>query len=99
MLPYKTKPSIESWFLLDKKNVCRYLRIPEDTKLVGRSDYDKLTALFKRGNRVYVKGKNKKAEEFINFLDMSKIMQNICIQLKLLCKYCGIKCNETKRCF
>ncbi len=95
----KANPSIESWFLLDKENVCRYLRIPENTKLVGRSDYDKLTALFKRGNRVYVKGKNKRAEEFIDFLDISKIMKNICNQLKPLCKYCGIRCNEKEHCF
>ncbi len=55
--------------------------------------------MFKRGNRIYVKGKNKKADEFINFLDISKIMKNICVQLKPLCKYCGMSCNEKERCF
>lgn len=93
----RAKQSIESWFLKDKESVCRYLRIPVTSKLVGRSDYDKLTALFKKGNRVYIKGKNKKAEEFINCLDIIKIMDQICDHLKPLCKCCGVVCDEKKR--
>ncbi len=95
----KAKQSIESWFLKDKESVCRYLGIPAGSKVEGRSDYNRLTSLFKKGNRVYVKGKNKKAEEFISCLNINKIMGQVCDHLEPLCIYCGIICNYDKRCF
>lgn len=94
----KARQSIESWFLLDLENVCRYLRIPTNSKVIGKNDYEKLSSLFKKGHKLYSKGKNKNSKAFIEALDINEIMSQKCTEIKPLCRYCGIKCNSQKSC-
>jgi len=52
--------------------------------------YKKLENLFKKANRVYIKGG--KVSGFIESLDIKKIMVEICSEIKPLCKKLGVTC-------
>lgn len=54
----KAKKSIEDWFLKDFNGLCSFLKIQKQTKLKGNSGLQKISFLFKQGNKVYQKGYN-----------------------------------------
>ena len=72
----KAKRSIEDWFLLDLEGVCNYLKLPKGTKIQQGRGLKTLQDLFRKKNRVYVKGAN--AADFIRCLDLTKIMCSLC---------------------
>ena len=82
------KSSIEEWFLADYLGVLSYLKLPSNTKRPSGNGQDSLKALFRKVNRVYVKGG--KTEGFIKKLDIAKIMSSYCEQLSPLCNEIGV---------
>lgn len=80
--------AIEDWFLYDLEGVCKYLNIPL-TQPTGRTGYDKLSNLFKRANKTYIKGRMTKG--FVENLDVSKIVNCIWEELSPICKTLGVK--------
>ena len=83
--------SIEDWFLSDLAGVISYLRLPKDTKRPTGKGQDALKTLFRKANKVYIKGG--KTEGFIKKLDISKIMSTHCKALKPLCIAIGVDCK------
>lgn len=90
----KAKKSIEDWFLKDLNGLCRHLRLPTSTGLSGSNSVKKMENLFKKGNKVYIKGG--KVHGFIEVLDIKKIMKEICCEIKPLCKELGVECTGQK---
>lgn len=88
--------SIEDWFLCDANGVFQYLHLPESTKLTGRNGYEQLKKLFKKGNKIYIKGKTNGS--FVQVLDMEKILLNRCSDISPLCTLLGVDCKQQKRC-
>lgn len=80
----KAKNSIEDWFLKDKNNIIKFLKLPKETKLKGKNGQEKIKNLFKKANRTYVKGQ--KCEGFIDNLDMEVILQEAPKELKAIYK-------------
>lgn len=80
----KAKKSIEDWFLKDKDNVIKFLKLPNDTKVKGKNGQEQIKYLFKKANKVYIKGKRCKG--FIEALDMNVILQNVPKELKTIYK-------------
>ncbi len=64
------KSMIEDWFLKDIEGLCSYLKIPIPKRLEGVGALKKIQSLFKRGNKIYIKGLDGK---FIPFLNMDFI--------------------------
>lgn len=68
---------IESWFLYDIDGIYKFLKVPvskrnpKSFQPPERFGYKRLQRLFERYNRTYTKGK--KAENFINHLNINKI--------------------------
>lgn len=91
------KKSIEDWFLYDYEGICKYLKIPKDTKVVGDNGLKKMQNLFIKGKKTYIKGQN--CSELIKYLDMEKILCNICEEIKHICLSVGINnCSNNKLC-
>ena len=88
----EAKQSIEDWFLADLEGVVSYLGLPRGTKRPKGKGQEALKKLFKDAKKVYVKGHN--TENFINSLDISKIMKVYCGALKTLCRIAGIDCKK-----
>ena len=64
--------SIEDWFLLDEDGLKRYLRLPQNTNVRGRSGYDKMQNLFRQAGKTYLKGM--KCEGLMDRLNIDLIM-------------------------
>lgn len=65
---------IEDWFLIDYQGVCKYLNI--STKYPKGNDANKkMESLFEQAGKVYIKGND--TGEFIPYLDMNKIYDNL----------------------
>lgn len=88
----KAKHSIEDWILSDFQGLCNYLKLPVTTNVSGSVGLKKVENLFKKANKVYVKGS--KVKGLVEVLDIQKIMCAACSQLKILCKVLGIKCDK-----
>lgn len=76
----KAKKSIEDWFLKDEQGVKKFLKLPQKTKLNGKNGQEQIEDLFKKANRVYIKGQ--KCEGFVKKLDIEKIVNEISDELK-----------------
>lgn len=83
------KKSIEDWILYDLTNICRWLRLPADTMPKGKNGYEKLKYLFKKANKVYVKGK--KVQGFLARLDINIIIDSVKEEIKSLYSEFGVK--------
>jgi len=76
---------IESWFLYDIDGIYKFLKVPvskrnpKSFQPPGKFVYKHLQRLFERYNRTYTKGK--RTENFINQLDIKKIVSN-CKELR-----------------
>lgn len=88
----EARQSIEDWFLTDLTGVLSYLRLPADTKRPKGKGQDILKSLFKKANKIYVKGG--KTEGFIGKLDISKIITQHCETIKPLCKIVKFDCQK-----
>lgn len=88
----EAKSSIEDWFLDDFEGVCTYLRLPIKTKRPSGNGQTVLNTLFRKANRVYIKGT--KTEGFIDKLDISKIISKHCKEFHLLCSICEFDCTK-----
>lgn len=47
----KADKMIEDWFLYDIEGLCRFLKIKKPKKIVGKTAFDKIKILFKKGNK------------------------------------------------
>jgi len=86
----KAKKSIEDWFLKDIHGLVNYLKLPATTTSTGSNSVKKMENLFKKANKVYIKGG--KTTGFIESLDIKKIMGEVCREIKPLCRELGVKC-------
>lgn len=92
----KAVHSIEDWFLCDVEGIFQYLHLPANTKLPSGNGYERLKALFKKGKRIYIKGKTN--GNFVQALDIEKILLTNCRDISPLCKLLGVNCKQQKRC-
>lgn len=90
----KAKHSIEDWILNDFDGICRYLKISPATNNTSGSGFKKLENLFRKSNKVYIKGS--KVKGFIESLSIQKIMCTNCAQVKNLCRLLGVTCPKQK---
>lgn len=88
----KAKHSIEDWFLYDAESIIGFLRLGKNTKIIGKSGYEKLQNLYKRANKVYFKGA--KSNGMIDKLDIDKIVNSVRDQLKPLYDVLGVKITK-----
>ena len=65
----KAKHSIEDWFLLDKEGLFRYLRLPDITRTCNGTGIKTIETLFKKGGKVYIKGRT---QDFVDNLNQKK---------------------------
>lgn len=80
------KKSIEDVFLLDVENIVRDLGLPKSSfNNLNGSGYKKLSTLYKKVQKVYVKGSS--VESFVYKLNIEKICK---IQCELYCILCSI---------
>lgn len=74
--------SIEDWFLADLQGIYKYLGISPVKKINGTTGYEKLKWLFRKTNRLYLKGFA--ASDFINSLNIPLIVKSRTNELKEL---------------
>ena len=71
----RTRPNayrmIEDWILDDIAGLSRYLKLNEVPKLSGDNAFNKIQTLFKRANKVYLKGISIKG--FVGEMDFTPI--------------------------
>lgn len=68
----EVKSAMEDWLLDDIEGVCSFLKLKDcPTSLNGANGYAKMSGLFKRGGKVYVKGLS--IADFIDALNIWKI--------------------------
>ncbi len=68
----EVKSAIEDWLLDDLEGLCSFLKMKScPTSLKGDNGYAKMSALFKRGGKVYAKGMS--VTDFIDSLNIGKI--------------------------
>lgn len=63
--------SIEDWLLEDIVGICKYLNLPIVAECKGNCGEDKLMGIFKKANKVYIKGSA--CQDLILALDIAKI--------------------------
>jgi len=79
------KSSIEDWFLLDFDGVKKHLGLESDTKMPpGDNGQEKIKKLFKKANRIYVKGEQ--CSGLVDCLDMSRICSTLVNEIAPLYK-------------
>lgn len=83
----RAEKMIEDWFLLDPDGLCRFLGIKRPTRLLGKDGYEKMKALFKKGNKAYLKGNH----EFIPHLNIATIRDSIQSELQTLEDKLGVR--------
>ena len=83
--------SIEDWFLYDLEGILRFLKLNNKIKVSGNNGYDKLQRLYKKANKIYIKGMN--SNGMVACLDLDKITKNIHGQLDPLYKALGVRKN------
>ena len=82
VIQVKARKSIEDWLLYDVEGMCNWLRIKMPNKLTGKNGYDKIQNIFKKGNRIYIKGK--RVSGLLERLDISKILDKVNSELEPL---------------
>lgn len=82
VIQVKARKSIEDWLLYDLEGICNWLRIKVPNKLTGNNGYDKIQKIFKKGNKIYIKGK--KVSGLLERLDLSKILEKANSELEPL---------------
>lgn len=85
---------IEDWFLKDIPGLCQFLNIPIPRRLEGKNGVEKISRLFKRGNKVYQKGSY--CHKFLPYLDFDKIRNAIKNELAEFERNLGVP-NDKKK--
>jgi hypothetical protein len=75
----KAKRMLEDWLLKDVNGLCKYLKITPPKKIEGKDGLDKIKRLFKKGNKLYIKGHN--SVKFIPSLNISIIRKEVKAEL------------------
>lgn len=71
----RVETMIEDWILDDLKGLSNFLKLGESvSKLTGNNAFEKIQSLFKRANKMYLKGISIKV--FVGNLDYSVIRKN-----------------------
>ncbi len=82
--------SIEDIFLLDIDNILKFLKLSKNiSKKLSGNGFEKLRFLYKKANKIYVKGT--KVEEFVYKLDIDKICKAKC---QIYCQLCYLLLGE-----
>ena len=84
----QAKRSIEDWFLYDIEGILRFLRLSKNTKVSGKTGYDKLQRLYKQAIIVYYKGIQ--SNGMIKQLNIEKIANEVEEQLSPLYRTLGV---------
>ena len=84
----QAKQSIEDWFLYDLEGILAFLNLSKNTKVSGKNGCDKLRRLYKKANKVYIKGM--KSNGMIEQLNMKKIANTVKDQLNPLYEALGM---------
>lgn len=92
----KAKECIEDWFLRDQESILTYLSLPMSTKVKGENGLKKLENLFKKKNKLYIKGE--KSSGLVEQLNIQKILGEICEDIRPLCKQLGMDCKNSSKC-
>lgn len=87
----KASKSIEDWIMLDIEGALNYLKLPKKTKITGATGLIKIKNLFKKVNRIYIKGT--RVNGLIESLDMELICNKLCDNLSILCIELGCTCQ------
>lgn len=69
------KDMIEDWFLIDLNGLCNYLNISDIPNLKGKNGLEKISKLFRKKNKIYIKGSY--CYKFMDKLDMDKIYKTL----------------------
>lgn len=88
----KAKRMIEDWFLCDLDGIYGYLKVKDVKAVDGKDGNAKMIKLFKKGNKLYIKGGYTK--KFIPSLNIAKIRLAVHDQLQALEKSLGFKMPE-----
>jgi hypothetical protein len=92
-IPYfteiKARLMVEDWFLKDVDGLCSFLKIERPKNLTGNSGLDKIKTLFKRGNKIYQKGRY--SNKFLEHTNIALIRSEIANELKDLEKLLNYK--------
>ena len=64
------------------KDICKWLRINVPSNLHGKSGYEKLNKLFKKGNKVYIKGR--KVSGLLDHINTDIIINSVIKELNPL---------------
>lgn len=88
VIQIQAKQSIEDWFLYDVEGILDFLRLKRNTKVSGKSGYDKLQRLYKQANKIYCKGS--RSNGLIEHLDIEKIVSVVKEELRPLYKALGV---------
>ena len=92
----RAKNAIEDWFLCDIEGVTNYLSIPRSTKIPKGSGFKRLQELFKKSNKLYIKGAS--SNGLVQALNIKKILSIICDEIKPLCNLLGATCDDNTKC-
>ncbi len=73
----KAKKSIEDWFLKDFDSLSNFLKLKKSIKTKGNCGYQKISWLFKQGNKVYQKGYNvNNFVETLNYEHLADVLKD-----------------------
>lgn len=75
ILQIKANRMIEDWFLLDIDGLCNYLNKKKPSSLKGKDGNKKMQNLFKKANKIYIKGTT--CDDFIDKLDLDLICKSV----------------------
>lgn len=91
----KAKKSIEDTFLIDINGIVNFLKLKNTSinSLKG-SGFEKMKQLFKKANRVYLKGT--KVDGLVESLNIDLICKNQCQNYRSLCEL--LRRNQQKKC-
>lgn len=87
--------AIEDWFLLDKNNLLKFLHLQKKTSIPSGKGQDVLKALFKKSNKVYIKGG--RTVGLIDSLDIQLIMCKVCADINPICEELKISCKDISK--
>jgi len=78
----EVRHEMEDWLLDDLSGLCSYLHLNNIPYISGNTGYEKILSLFKKANKVYLKGLS--VEKFIGNIDMSIIRSKHAKELEAL---------------
>jgi len=90
----EVRHEMEDWFLDDLPGLCSYLHLSAMPSISGGTGYEKILSLFKKANKVYLKGLS--VSKFIGSIDMAKIRAMHAKELKMLEEMLNVNISQIK---